>query len=31
MVFIRHKAPLLTLDRRLLTAAKIINVATMEV
>ena len=28
---IRHKAPLLTLDRRLLTAAKTINVATMEV
>lgn len=28
---IRHKAPLLTLDRRLLTAAKKINVATMEV
>jgi len=28
---VRHKAPLLTLDRRLLTAAKEINVATMEV
>ena len=28
---IRHKAPLLTLDRRLLAAAKQINVSTMEV
>jgi predicted nucleic acid-binding protein len=28
---IRHKAPLLTLDRKLLAAAKTINVATMEV
>jgi len=28
---VRHKASLLTLDRRLLTAAKEINVATMEV
>jgi predicted nucleic acid-binding protein len=28
---IRHKAPLLTLDQRLMTAAKKINVATMEV
>ncbi|MFO7665920.1 MAG: type II toxin-antitoxin system VapC family toxin [Desulfobacterales bacterium] len=28
---IRHKAPLLTLDRRLLAAAKEINVAIMEV
>lgn len=27
---VRHKAPLLTLDRRLLAAAKEINIATME-
>ncbi len=28
---VRHKAPLLTLDRRLLAAAKEINIATMEI